>query len=35
LKKATDALEIDNSDLTFQQQVAKIVNKAKEKINES
>lgn len=34
LRKAPDALEIDTSDLTFEDQVAKIIDQAKQKINE-
>jgi len=35
LRKASEALEIDSSDLTFEAQVAKIVDQAKQQINES
>ena len=35
LKKAEGALEIDTSDMTFEEQVTTIVNQAKQKINES
>ncbi|MCP4457567.1 MAG: (d)CMP kinase [Cytophagales bacterium] len=35
LKKAPDALEIDTSDLTFDQQVTKIVDQARKEINAS